>query len=85
MVGFTVLGAGIFWSRNLQTHRPFANERYGMGRGEGAHTVAAELKEGSYKGFHRVEVLDRKGNPSEAILELKHHRMRVIPPIGKQG
>jgi hypothetical protein len=43
------------------------------------------MEEVRCKGLHRVEVLDRKGNPTEAILELKFRRVRVLPPIGKQS
>jgi hypothetical protein len=50
--------------------------------GDGTHTIAAEMEEVRCKGLHRVQVLDRKGNPSEAILELKFRRVRVLPPIG---
>lgn len=53
--------------------------------GDGTHTIAAEMEEVRCRGLHRVEVLDRKGNPSEAILELKFRRVRVLPPIGKQS
>ena len=53
--------------------------------GDGTHTIAAEMEEVRCKGLHRVQVLDRKGNPSEAILELKFRRVRVLPPIGKQS
>jgi hypothetical protein len=34
---------------------------------------------------HRVEVRDRHGQLSEAILELRFRRIRVLPPIGKQS
>jgi hypothetical protein len=53
--------------------------------GDGAHTIAAVMEEVSCKGLHWAEVLDRKGNPTEAILELKYRRVRVLPPIGKQS
>jgi hypothetical protein len=53
--------------------------------GDGEHTIAAEMAEEHCKGLHRVEVLDRHGNPTEAILELKFRRIRVLPPIGKQS
>jgi hypothetical protein len=52
--------------------------------GDGAHTIAAEMKEVRCKGLHRIEVQDKKGNLSEAVLELKFRRIRVLPPIGKQ-
>jgi hypothetical protein len=53
--------------------------------GDGTHTIATEMEEVRCKGLHRIEVLDRKGNPSEAILEIKYSRVRVLPPIGKQS
>jgi hypothetical protein len=53
--------------------------------GDGTHTIAAEMAEVSCKGLHRIEVLDRRGNPSEAVLELKYRRIQVLPPIGKQS
>jgi hypothetical protein len=52
---------------------------------EGVTTVEEEMDEVAVKGLHRVEVRDRQGNFSEAILELKFRRLRVLPPIGKQG
>jgi hypothetical protein len=30
-------------------------------------------------------VRDKKGQPAEASLELRYHRIRVLPPIGKQN
>jgi hypothetical protein len=53
--------------------------------GDGSHTIAAEMAETCCRGLHRVEVLDRHGAVSEAILELKFRRVRVLPPIGKQS
>lgn len=52
--------------------------------GDGTHTIATEMEEVPCKGVHRVEVLDRKGNPSTALLELRFRRIRVLPPIYKQ-
>lgn len=52
--------------------------------GDGGHTIADEMKEVKVKGYHRIEVRDKKGNVSEAILELKYSRIKVLPPIGKQ-
>jgi hypothetical protein len=37
------------------------------------------------KELHRIEVHDRRRNISEATLELKFRRIRVLPPIGKQS
>jgi hypothetical protein len=53
--------------------------------GDGAHTIAAEMAEVSCKGVHRIEVRDRHGQVSEAILELKFRRIHVLPPIGKKS
>jgi len=52
--------------------------------GDGKHTIAAEMDEVHVKGFHHIEVQDNKGNFSEAVLEIKYHRIKVLPPIGKQ-
>jgi hypothetical protein len=52
--------------------------------GEGKHTIADEMDEVNVKGLHRVEVKDKKGNLSEALLEIKYKRIKVLPPIGKK-
>ncbi len=51
--------------------------------GDGKHTIAAEMKEVRVQGLHRIQVRDEKGDPSEAVLEIKYRRIRVLPPIGK--
>jgi hypothetical protein len=51
---------------------------------EGKHTIADEMREVRVKGLHRIEVRDAKGDHSQAILELRYRRIRVLPPIGKQ-
>lgn len=53
--------------------------------GDGTHTVATEMAEVRCKGVHHVEVRDRHGQISEATLELRFRRIRVLPPIGKQS
>jgi hypothetical protein len=53
--------------------------------GDGSHTIAAEMAETHCRGLHRVDVLDRHGAASKAVLELKFRRVRVLPPIGKQS
>jgi hypothetical protein len=53
--------------------------------GDGEHTIATEMAEVDCKGLHRVEVRDRHGKISEAVLELKFRRVRILPPIGKQS
>ncbi len=52
--------------------------------GDGDHTVADEMDEVAVKGLHRIEVRDEKGDPDEAILEIRYRRIRILPPIGKQ-
>src|SRR5262245_54538378 len=37
------------------------------------------------KALHSIEVRDSKGQTSEAVLELRYRRIRVLPPIGKQS
>lgn len=52
--------------------------------GEGDHTVADEMQEAKVQGLHRVDVRNKKGDVSQAVLELRYRRIRVLPPIGKQ-
>jgi len=53
--------------------------------GDGEHTIAAEMAEVDCKGLHRIEVRDRHGEISQAVLELKFRQIQVLPPIGKQS
>ena len=52
--------------------------------GDGDHTIADEMNEVRVKGLHRVELRDKKGNMSQALLEIKYKHIKVLPPIGKQ-
>jgi hypothetical protein len=52
--------------------------------GDGDHTITDEMDEIAVKGLHRVEVRDNNGDQDEAILEIRYHTIRVLPPIGKQ-
>lgn len=52
--------------------------------GNGDHTIADEMGEVEVKGLHRIEVKDSNGDSSEAVLEIRYRRLRVLPPIGKQ-
>ena len=52
--------------------------------GDGKHTIADEMREVRIQGLHHIQVMDEKGHPSEAILEIRYRRIRVLPPIGKQ-
>lgn len=52
--------------------------------GEGKHTIAKEMEKIDVKGFHRLKVRNKKGEESEARLDIKYHRIKVLPPIGKK-
>lgn len=52
--------------------------------GDGSHTIADEMREVQVQGLHRVEVRNGKGEVSDAVLELRYRRIRVLPPINKQ-
>jgi hypothetical protein len=43
------------------------------------------MSDARVRGLHRIEVRDKKGDVSEATLEIKYRRVRVLPPIGKQN
>jgi len=51
--------------------------------GDGKHTIADEMVEVRVRGLHRIVIRDSRGNPSEAVLEIRYRRIRVLPPIGK--
>jgi len=42
------------------------------------------MEEVALKGVHRIEVRDDRGDPDEAVLEIRYRKIRVLPPIGKQ-
>jgi hypothetical protein len=52
--------------------------------GDGRHTIADEMKEVRIQGLHRVQVRNKKGDVSEAILEIRYRRIQVLPSRGKQ-
>ena len=47
-------------------------------------TVYEVMEEQRVKGVHRIEVHDNKGRPSTAMLEIKHQKIKICPPIGKE-
>ena len=53
--------------------------------GDGEHTVSDEMDAAELKALHRIAVIDKNGQPDEAVLELRYRRVRVLPPIGKQN
>jgi hypothetical protein len=48
------------------------------------HTISQQMETVDVKANHRIAVVDKKGQPAEAILEIRYRRIRVLPPIGKQ-
>lgn len=40
--------------------------------------IAELMNEVRVQGLHRIQVRDEKGDPSEAILEIKYRRIRVL-------
>jgi hypothetical protein len=52
--------------------------------GEGTTTVAAEMKNSELRGLHSLQVRNRRGELSTAVLEMRFRRMVVRPPISKQ-
>jgi hypothetical protein len=52
--------------------------------GDGEHTVRDAMKQAPVRGLHRVQVRNKQGEFSSAILEIRYRRMVVRPPIGKQ-
>ena len=70
-------------ARETNTHilvRSCANRR----AGDGTTYLETEMAAVRVKGTHRLEVRDRHGNLSEAILELRYRRVRLLPPVAKQ-
>jgi hypothetical protein len=53
--------------------------------GDGDRTVARMMARVPAAGQHKVEVLDAKGRPATAILQLRFRRIHILPPIGKQN
>ena len=51
---------------------------------DGTGTISKEMEDVRVQAMHRIEVRDKQGNPSEATLEIRYCRLRVLPPIGKQ-
>ena len=52
--------------------------------GDGTTTIADEMKQVRVQGLYRIEVRDKEGAVSEAVLEIRFCRTVVLPPIGKQ-
>jgi hypothetical protein len=52
--------------------------------GDGRHTIRDEMEETAVAGVHRIEVRNKRGDSSTALLEIRYRRLWVCPPIGKQ-
>src|SRR5580658_10448814 len=52
--------------------------------GDGEHTVRDAMKQAPVRGLHRVQVRNKQGEFSTAVLGIRYRRMVVRPPIGKQ-
>jgi hypothetical protein len=52
--------------------------------GEGDETIIEVMEEEPVKAVHHVEVMNAKGKPSTAVLEIKYHKLVVCPPLGKE-
>src|SRR5262249_6213628 len=53
--------------------------------GDGQHTVSDEMQQAELKARHLITVLTRNGQPTDAVLDLRYRRIRILPPIGKQN
>jgi hypothetical protein len=51
---------------------------------DGSVTISEEMNEQAVRGVHRVLVQDRQGRSSQAQLQVRFCRLKVLPPIGKQ-
>jgi len=52
--------------------------------GDGNGTIADEMKQVRVQGLHRLQVRNKRGEWSEAVVEIRYCRLVVLPPIGKQ-
>lgn len=52
--------------------------------GDGSGTISGEMKHVPLQGLHRIEVRNKHGKVSDAVLEIRYRRLVVLPPIGKQ-
>lgn len=50
---------------------------------DGTTKTEMEMGEAEVAGLHRLEVQDRNGDVSEAILEIKYRRMLVLAPVAE--
>ncbi len=53
--------------------------------GKKGKTIAAEMKQSSLQGLHRIAFQSSKGQQCEAVLEIRFIKIEVHPPVGKQS
>jgi len=51
--------------------------------GDGGRTIHTKMSRSKVRGLHRIEVRDKKGQISNAVLEIKYEKLKVLPPLGK--
>ena len=51
---------------------------------DGATTVVAQMKESEVRGLHSLQVRNKQGAMTTAVLELRFRKMVVRPPVSKQ-
>jgi len=52
--------------------------------GDGSRTMSADMKQVPVQGVHRIQVRDKKGQLTPAVLEIRYCRTVVLPPVAKQ-
>lgn len=52
--------------------------------GDGTRTIKDEIRDIKKICKHQIEVRDNRGEASEAILDIKYHQIKVLPPMGKK-
>lgn len=51
---------------------------------DGSTNTDNQMREVRLKGLHRIQVRDKRGDISEAVLEIRYRRMLILPPVGKE-
>lgn len=50
-----------------------------------SHRISDEMRKQPVKVLHRLRVKDKKGEDTEAVLEIRYQRIRIRPPEGKRS
>jgi hypothetical protein len=70
-------------ARQLETHFLVRTRADRLADG-GPETVAEAIGQSPRRGLYRIGVRNRKGEPSEAVLEVRYRRLRLQTPKGKK-